>query len=1530
MNREQITKNREQLTVNKERKIRREKFDYFSLLFIICSLFFVITCQNPFEPPLNQSDNNAKEKGLIRIYIEQNNSEYSSKARAVQPAREEIAGYQLTFSGSGSRTPVNITEGNSANVALADGTWTVTAAAYKLGGTIGKTEDEIASGSILLTVSGGAVSGSVPPIILTPSIGIGSGTLNYYITAGSGVSGYFKLFQIDGSTLVSSFGNNGEITISNSINGNYNLSSGRYIAEIELKNADGNVALRKEVIEIWAGAATVFIFEPTVFVDPDMILPAMNFGDFNVGSIDLHNISYADNNLTITGNGTYTIGMRLGVISTNMDRIVVANGVTADIILSDVNIDVSGMSIICAFDMSGANVNLTLAGENVLRSGSNRAGLEVPSGSTLVITNESTGSVSAAGGESGAGIGGGNSGTGGVISILGGIITATNGVNGAGIGGTITAITGNAVIFASSIQPDLPTGANLGPAIIFTGNEGVMYGNVTLAQDVTIPEGSLLRVRSGESLTIPNGVTLTNYGTIYKIGTINLYGNIIVNQPFEPPEMVYIPAGTFQMDGTDSGGTTRPVTLTDGFYMGKYEVTQEQWTAVMGSNPSQIKTPVSPETSTARRPVEYVSWYDAVVFCNRLSIMEGLTPAYSISGTTNPDDWGTVPTSDNATWNAVEIVSGATGYRLPTEAQWEYACRAGTTTAFNWGSNIINSSQANYLAGYVDTYNTAVGAYLGSTIEVGSYAPNAWGLYDMHGNVREWCWDWHGSYTTGAQTDPRGAASGSLRMLRGGNWNLVGPNLRSAARNYFSPDRSDGYNGFRLLRPSASTVKGINITAHPASYYVTAGSISAILNIAASVEQGTLTYQWYGNTVAANINGTPISGAASTNFVVPAALSAGTHYYFCEVRTDNGSPPVRSNVVTVIDVEMVFIPAGTFQMDGTDSGTTRPVTLTNGFYMGKYEVTQGQYEAVTGVNPSDFTSYPAAGEIQGRRPVEMVTWYDAVEFCNKLSEMEGLTSVYTITGRTPASGYPIESATVTVNWEANGYRLPTEAEWEYACRAGTTTVYNTGETISDNTGWYSSNSNIMTHEVGKKPPNAWGLYDMHGNVWEWCWDWYGDYTSGAQTDPRGAASGSRRVARGGSWSDNGQYLRSAYRYHSNPYYRNYDIGFRLLRPSASTVKGINVTSHPAPTHHVTAGSITTVLNIDSSVEQGTLSYQWYSNTIAANTGGTSVSGAASANFAIPANLSVGTYYYFCEVRTDNGAPKVRSNVVTVTVAIANPPITSISDAKIEMVWIPAGTFQMDGTDSGGTTRPVTLTNGFYMGKYEVTQEQYQAVMGSNPSYFKTPVSPETSTARRPVENVSWYDAIVFCNKLSVMEGLSPAYSISGSTNPNDWGTVPTSSNATWNAAVIVSGSTGYRLPTEAQWEYACRAGTTTAFNWGSNIINSTQANYDGSYVDTYNTVAGTYLGRTTEVGSYEPNAWGLYDMHGNVWEWCWDWYGSYTTGAQTDPTGAASDSYRVIRGGSWRYGGQALRSADRNYYYPYGRDSHYGFRLLRP
>jgi formylglycine-generating enzyme required for sulfatase activity len=295
------------------------------------------------------------------------------------------------------------------------------------------------------------------------------------------------------------------------------------------------------------------------------------------------------------------------------------------------------------------------------------------------------------------------------------------------------------------------------------------------------------------------------------------------------------------------------------------------------------------------------------------------------------------------------------------------------------------------------------------------------------------------------------------------------------------------------------------------------------------------------------ISGTPTTEGIST-FTVRAANATGSNTKSLSITITGGGGTAL--------IEMVQIQGGTFQMGSPENEpnhyndeTQHSVTLT-GFYMGKYPVTQEQYEAVMENNPSNFKTPVSPETSTANRPVEYVTWYDAVEFCNKLSEKEGLTPVYTITGRTPATGYPITDATVTPDWSKNGYRLPTEAQWEYACRAGTTTAYNTGATISENTGWYYINSGNRTHNVGEKTANAWDLYDMHGNVWEWCWDWYSSsyYSSSPAQDPTGAVSGYDRVRRGGSWGSVGQLLRSAYRSDGNPYGRYDSGGFRLVRP----------------------------------------------------------------------------------------------------------------------------------------------------------------------------------------------------------------------------------------------------------------------------------------------------------------------------------------------------------------------------------------------
>lgn len=229
-------------------------------------------------------------------------------------------------------------------------------------------------------------------------------------------------------------------------------------------------------------------------------------------------------------------------------------------------------------------------------------------------------------------------------------------------------------------------------------------------------------------------------------------------------------------------------------------------------------------------------------------------------------------------------------------------------------------------------------------------------------------------------------------------------------------------------------------------------------------------------------------------------------------------PDAPGETRTFADIEFVWCPPGTFMMGSPGfwskflfGETQHEVTLTSGFWLGKYPVTQAQWEKVMGNNPSGFKG-------NRQRPVEQVSWDDCQAFLKMINSLE-----------------------------KTAFRLPTEAEWEYACRAGTTTAYCFGDDPAqlDDYAWYTNNSSSQTHPVGQKRPNAWGLYDMHGNVWEWCQDWYGDYLKGAVTDPTGPTSGSYRVNRGGSWYGDPWDCRSARRGRNAPEDRGLNLGFRL-------------------------------------------------------------------------------------------------------------------------------------------------------------------------------------------------------------------------------------------------------------------------------------------------------------------------------------------------------------------------------------------------
>jgi formylglycine-generating enzyme required for sulfatase activity len=278
-----------------------------------------------------------------------------------------------------------------------------------------------------------------------------------------------------------------------------------------------------------------------------------------------------------------------------------------------------------------------------------------------------------------------------------------------------------------------------------------------------------------------------------------------------------------------------------------------------------------------------------------------------------------------------------------------------------------------------------------------------------------------------------------------------------------------------------------------------------------------------------------------------------------------------------------------------------------------------------------------------------------------------------------------------------------------------------------------------------------------------------------------------------------------------------------------------------------------------------------------------------------------------------------SNItLTATPAIVAEPFSSLTNRRFYRVvinvpsnsaWVPAGSFVMGSpTNEAGrgpnseTQHTVTLSKGFYAGKYLVTQRDYLSLMNTNPSWFNTNHG-YTLDLSRPVEQVSWFDATNYCGQLTQRERLAGRIF------------------STWS----------YRLPTEAEWEYLCRAGTTTQFYYGTNLL-SGMANFDGHYeyrgTGTVFNTNGIVLNRTAAVGGYQPNGFGIYDLAGNVWEWCQDWYAAFTSTPVTNPTGAASGSQRVFRGGTFTSPGVECRSAERNRYEPASRFNTLGFRVV--
>jgi len=586
------------------------------------------------------------------------------------------------------------------------------------------------------------------------------------------------------------------------------------------------------------------------------------------------------------------------------------------------------------------------------------------------------------------------------------------------------------------------------------------------------------------------------------------------------------------------------------------------------------------------------------------------------------------------------------------------------------------------------------------------------------------------------------------------------------------------------------------------------------------------------------------------------------------------------------------------------------VTLTYDYWMGKYEITNAEYRSFlngrgvrsdgryNGKELIDMGRWGYSFEYRNggfvlnsgkgeRNPIPDITWWGAIEYCNWLSEKEGIAKAYDSNGN-PLDGNGNITTDIT---KVQGYRLPTEAEWEYAARGGQNAkgYEYAGSDDLNEVGWYWNNSRkSTTHQVGEKKPNELGLYDMSGNVYEWCYDRYNRnyYEKSDQMNPIGpGGSRTKRVYRGGSWGRFAWNCRVASRGSGTPESNYGFLGFRLVRTVIPTttiattntkVISIKVQSDPAEggEARVNNGTWGTIQNIailansrvtlEAIEKDGFIFKGWYNDQ-------TRLSGdrVYSFNATIPGNNYISKF--------------------------------EKQSALLKMVKVKGGTFQM------GPAHTVKLTYDYWLGECEVTFDEYDTFCEATGR--SKPDEERWGRGTRPVINVSWWDAIGYCNWLSEKEGIAKAYD-------SDWNLLDGNGNITTGIKQVK----GYRLPTEAEWEYAARGGQNTK---GYEFSGSDNLNEVGWYWNNSG-------GKTHPVGEKDPNELGLYDMSGNVLEWCHDyWYGGYASTTQTNPTGPTSGSDRVLRGGGWSSFEQHCRVAHRNSIRQTTSGYFLGFRLSR-
>ncbi len=681
--------------------------------------------------------------------------------------------------------------------------------------------------------------------------------------------------------------------------------------------------------------------------------------------------------------------------------------------------------------------------------------------------------------------------------------------------GSVTTETGR-VIF----QYDLTAGGDCKVTVLISGDDGINYNIYPTA--LTGEVGDRVSPGTEKQIIWRPGSDNMSVGDQYKAKIIARDNPLTPTNPLNAEEIesfVRITGGTF------NNGTAN-VSISD-FYMSKYEVTQGEYEAVIGVNPAHNYGVGSDY------PVYYVSWFDAIKYCNIRSIQEWLTPCYNYNNEgTDPDEWSPGwNTNDNH--ENYNFDTTANGYRLPTEMEWMYAAKGGNqqpASGYNqWAGTNIEAQLTNYA--WYGANLEPYGSPQWGTKVAGTKLPNQLGLYDMSGNVYEWCWDLEVNFT-------------AHRVSRGGSWGNEAFPCRVAYRATVVPNSSNFLVGFRIARKKTNLAP--QVVADP-----------VISPEGGSYDQAqaiTITCQTDDAEIYYTLDGSEPDQTAILYvdaFEIDDNITVKARAYKTGWDASAIVTEVYEISVIIIPEEFILVEGGTF-----NNGTAN-VSISD-FYMSKYEVTQAEYEDVIATNPAH--SYGVGNDY----PVYYVSWFNAIKYCNIRSIREGLTPCYNYNneGTNPyqwSLGWNSDANHTSYSFDttANGYRLPTEMEWMYAAKGGNqqpATGYNqyagtNQEEELPSYAWYDETSNSITHEVGTKFLNQLGLFDMSGNVWEWCWDILGDYSDSAQYDPIGSASGSSRVFRGGSWFSYASHCQVTIREGGRPSGGSGYRGFRLARRS---------------------------------------------------------------------------------------------------------------------------------------------------------------------------------------------------------------------------------------------------------------------------------------------------------------------------------------------------------------------------------------------